>query len=51
MQAYMKILESSQVLLNVVKTRSTDLENSKSKEVKNVSSTADSGCIKSTSLH
>ena len=45
----MKILESSQMLLNVVKTKSTDLQNSK--DVKNVSSTSDSGCIKSTSLH
>ena len=47
----MKILESSQMLLNVVKTKSTDLENSKSKDVKNVSSTTDSGCIKPSSLH
>ena len=46
----MKILESSQMLLNVVKTKSTDLENCKSKDVKNVSSTTDSACIKS-SLH
>ena len=45
----MKILESSQLLLNVVKTKSTDLQNSK--DVKNSSNNTDSGCIKSTSLH
>ena len=43
----MKILESSQILLNVVKTKSTDLQNCK--DVK--TSTSDSACIKSTSLH
>jgi len=49
---YMKILESSQVLLNVVKTRSNDLKTSESRTNLKVSSTTpDSGYQHSDNQH